>query len=108
MVPARGVEPLRPCGHWVLSPDRLPVPTRRHATQHTRGPRRSELVRREEGLIGGEPGEDASRRATDSGGRRPPPDPVDGWTWARGGSRALARPAPGLRVRPLLRLNSLP
>src|SRR3989454_5915305 len=35
MVPARGVEPLRPCGHRILSPDCLPVPTRRHVPKHT-------------------------------------------------------------------------
>ena len=25
----RGVEPARPCGHWILSPARLPIPPRR-------------------------------------------------------------------------------
>ncbi len=29
MVPTEGVEPTRPCGHWILSPARLPVPPRR-------------------------------------------------------------------------------
>jgi hypothetical protein len=33
VVPVRGVEPLRPFGHRILSPDRLPVPTHRHAAQ---------------------------------------------------------------------------
>jgi hypothetical protein len=28
-VPAEGLEPTRPCGHWILSPARLPVPPRR-------------------------------------------------------------------------------
>ncbi len=30
MIPAAGVEPARPCGHWILSPARLPIPPRRH------------------------------------------------------------------------------
>ena len=25
-IPAAGVEPARPCGHWILSPVRLPIP----------------------------------------------------------------------------------
>ena len=29
-IPAAGVEPARPCGHWILSPARLPIPPRRH------------------------------------------------------------------------------
>lgn len=29
LVPAEGVEPTRPCGHWILSPARLPIPPRR-------------------------------------------------------------------------------
>jgi hypothetical protein len=29
-VPAEGLEPTRPCGHWILSPARLPIPPRRH------------------------------------------------------------------------------
>ena len=28
-IPAAGVEPARPCGHWILSPARLPIPPRR-------------------------------------------------------------------------------
>src|SRR5205814_1228553 len=28
-LPAEGLEPTRPCGHWILSPARLPVPPRR-------------------------------------------------------------------------------
>ena len=28
-LPAEGIEPTRPCGHWILSPARLPVPPRR-------------------------------------------------------------------------------
>lgn len=31
-IPAAGVEPARPCGHWILSPARLPIPPRRHIT----------------------------------------------------------------------------
>ena len=30
VIPAAGVEPARPCGHWILSPARLPIPPRRH------------------------------------------------------------------------------
>lgn len=30
MVPPNGLEPLRPCGHGILSPTRLPIPPRRH------------------------------------------------------------------------------
>ena len=30
VVPAAGVEPARPHGHWILSPARLPIPPRRH------------------------------------------------------------------------------
>ena len=30
LIPAAGVEPARPCGHWILSPARLPIPPRRH------------------------------------------------------------------------------
>ena len=26
LVPKVGIEPTRPCGHWILSPARLPVP----------------------------------------------------------------------------------
>src|SRR5438132_13844580 len=29
LLPAEGLEPTRPCGHWILSPARLPVPPRR-------------------------------------------------------------------------------
>ena len=29
LIPAAGVEPARPCGHWILSPARLPIPPRR-------------------------------------------------------------------------------
>ena len=29
-MPAEGLEPTRPCGHWILSPARLPIPPRRH------------------------------------------------------------------------------
>ena len=29
-IPAAGVELARPCGHWILSPARLPIPPRRH------------------------------------------------------------------------------
>ena len=29
-IPAAGVEPARPRGHWILSPARLPIPPRRH------------------------------------------------------------------------------
>src|ERR1017187_176611 len=29
LVPTEGIEPTRPCGHWILSPARLPVPPRR-------------------------------------------------------------------------------
>ena len=28
-VPTEGIEPTRPCGHWILSPARLPIPPRR-------------------------------------------------------------------------------
>jgi hypothetical protein len=28
-LPTEGVEPTRPCGHWILSPARLPIPPRR-------------------------------------------------------------------------------
>jgi hypothetical protein len=28
-LPAEGLEPTRPCGHWILSPARLPIPPRR-------------------------------------------------------------------------------
>ena len=31
-IPAAGVEPARPCGHWILSPARLPIPPRRLVT----------------------------------------------------------------------------
>src|SRR4030088_1117372 len=30
LVPENGVEPSRPCGHWILSPARLPVPPLGH------------------------------------------------------------------------------
>ena len=30
LVPMVGVEPTRPCGHWILSPARLPIPPHRH------------------------------------------------------------------------------
>ena len=30
VVPVAGVEPARPCGHWILSPGRLPIPPHRH------------------------------------------------------------------------------
>ena len=30
VIPAAGVEPARPRGHWILSPARLPIPPRRH------------------------------------------------------------------------------
>ena len=30
LVPKVGLEPTRPCGHWILSPARLPVPPLRH------------------------------------------------------------------------------
>src|SRR6266704_2716111 len=29
LLPAEGLEPTRPCGHWILSPARLPIPPRR-------------------------------------------------------------------------------
>ena len=29
-IPAAGVEPTHPRGHWILSPARLPIPPRRH------------------------------------------------------------------------------
>jgi hypothetical protein len=29
LLPTEGVEPTRPCGHWILSPARLPIPPRR-------------------------------------------------------------------------------
>src|SRR5437762_10115036 len=32
-LPAEGLEPTRPCGHWILSPARLPIPPRRLFTQ---------------------------------------------------------------------------
>src|ERR1051326_5992904 len=28
-LPAEGLDPTRPCGHWILSPARLPIPPRR-------------------------------------------------------------------------------
>ena len=28
-MPAEGLEPTQPCGHWILSPARLPIPPRR-------------------------------------------------------------------------------
>ena len=28
-LPTEGIEPTRPCGHWILSPARLPIPPRR-------------------------------------------------------------------------------
>ena len=31
IIPAAGVEPARPCGHWILSPARLPIPPRRQS-----------------------------------------------------------------------------
>ena len=31
LIPAAGVEPARPCGHWILSPARLPIPPRRQS-----------------------------------------------------------------------------
>ena len=34
-LPAEGLEPTRPCGHWILSPARLPVPPRRRGQEHT-------------------------------------------------------------------------
>ena len=34
-VPTEGVEPTRPCGHWILSPARLPIPPRRHWESRT-------------------------------------------------------------------------
>ena len=29
VLPAEGLEPTLPCGHWILSPARLPIPPRR-------------------------------------------------------------------------------
>ena len=29
-IPEAGLEPARPCGHWILSPARLPIPPLRH------------------------------------------------------------------------------
>lgn len=34
LIPAAGVEPARPCGHWILSPARLPVPPLRQKITH--------------------------------------------------------------------------
>src|SRR5216683_1686442 len=34
-LPAEGLEPTRPCGHWILSPARLPIPPRRRGQEHT-------------------------------------------------------------------------
>ena len=36
-IPAAGVEPARPCGHWILSPARLPIPPRRHIRKAVTG-----------------------------------------------------------------------
>jgi hypothetical protein len=41
-VPAEGLEPTRPCGHWILSPARLPIPPRRRVQEHTHFARRHE------------------------------------------------------------------
>src|SRR5262249_41377550 len=35
-LPAEGLEPTRPCGHWILSPARLPIPPRRQLIHHQR------------------------------------------------------------------------
>ena len=34
-LPAEGLEPTRPCGHWILSPARLPIPPRRQREPET-------------------------------------------------------------------------
>ena len=36
-IPAAGVEPARPRGHWILSPARLPIPPRRHIRKAVTG-----------------------------------------------------------------------
>src|SRR5206468_575041 len=41
-LPAEGLEPTRPCGHWILSPARLPIPPRRRGREHTHFARRDE------------------------------------------------------------------
>src|SRR5437899_1068320 len=41
-LPAEGLEPTRPCGHWILSPARLPIPPRRRGQEHTHFARRDE------------------------------------------------------------------
>jgi hypothetical protein len=46
-MPAEGLEPTRPCGHWILSPARLPIPPRRLGKGHddTTFERRLNLVK---------------------------------------------------------------
>jgi hypothetical protein len=41
-LPAEGLEPTRPCDHWILSPARLPIPPRRRVQEHTHFDRRDE------------------------------------------------------------------
>jgi hypothetical protein len=36
-LPAEGLEPTRPCGHWILSPARLPIPPRRRLGTGAKG-----------------------------------------------------------------------
>src|SRR4029079_1465826 len=38
-VPERGLEPPRPCGHWILSPARLPIPPLRRVFYKISGSR---------------------------------------------------------------------
>ena len=35
-VPEVGLEPTRPCGHWILNPARLPIPPLRHGRAKAR------------------------------------------------------------------------
>jgi hypothetical protein len=37
-VPAKGIEPSHPCGYWILSPARLPVPPRRRRKREVTKP----------------------------------------------------------------------
>ena len=37
-IPVIGVEPIRPNGHWILSPTRLPIPPHRHNNKEQLAP----------------------------------------------------------------------
>ena len=38
IIPVIGVEPIRPNGHWILSPTRLPIPPHRHNNKEQLAP----------------------------------------------------------------------